>query len=376
MISHLWKRSRSGWNRNTKWTPLLLSQREFQRALAKERSRVDRAGGQFGVIILRLTLLSSLRKQTMQLSKVSRQRLRDTDEIGHLGPGRIGVMLPMTHAEGVELVMEDLLCRLHAAGVEVEGEGFCYPDDSKPTTGSKVGTAAAEEFDVNSATEEQLQREFEGTQPRLRSIPTSLFAAPYPAWKRAIDVTGACFGLAISAPVLLVFGALVKATSPGGALFCQKRTGYLGREFTIYKLRTMCEGAEQQRDELLEKNERDGPAFKLKSDPRVTTIGKFLRATGLDELPQLYNVLIGDMALVGPRPLPCFEAEQCTPWQRQRELIKPGLTCYWQVRKSEQIAFKQWMRLDLAYRRHQSFWVDTRLVLQTVASIVTGRVGH
>ncbi len=174
---------------------------------------------------------------------------------------------------------------------------------------------------------------------------------------------------------MIASALLIKATSPGPVFFCQRRTGYLGKEFTILKFRSMVVGAEDLQSELQERNERDGPAFKITCDPRTTVVGRFLRATGFDELPQLYNVLRGDMALVGPRPLPVEEAAQCLPWQKSRADIKPGLTCFWQIAKSRNISFPDWMRLDLRYVRSVSFILDLRLLARTVIAVFLGRVG-
>jgi lipopolysaccharide/colanic/teichoic acid biosynthesis glycosyltransferase len=144
----------------------------------------------------------------------------------------------------------------------------------------------------------------------------------------------------------------------------------------MYKLRTMVVDAEELRAKLHALNERDGPAFKIKNDPRVTLVGKFLRSTGIDELPQLWNILIGNMAIVGPRPLPCDEDAQCKTWQRRRLDTKPGLTCFWQISKSRDISFEDWMRMDLQYSRKRSVRSDVSLVLKTVMAVFLGRVGH
>jgi lipopolysaccharide/colanic/teichoic acid biosynthesis glycosyltransferase len=144
----------------------------------------------------------------------------------------------------------------------------------------------------------------------------------------------------------------------------------------MYKLRTMVVDAEELKAKLHALNERDGPAFKIKNDPRVTSVGKFLRSTGIDELPQLWNILIGNMAIVGPRPLPCHEDAQCKTWQRRRLDTKPGLTCVWQISKSRDVSFEDWMRMDLQYSRKRSVRSDVTLVFKTVLAVFLGRVGH
>ena len=362
--------SKPAWTRRTRWTPLLQTQREFQRTLSKERARVDRDESCFGLIILRLTDLHGARGQTVQLAKILHRRLREPDEKGHLGLGRIGVMLPATGLMASEFVLDDLVELAAASGLSIEGEAFVYPDQDDRSSG-KPRSDKEEKIPSVSKTKET------GSIPsKPQPQTTSFFLAAEPRWKRALDILGAGVGLTLSSPLLLTFAALIKATSPGPIIFKQKRTGFLGKEFEIYKLRTMVSNAEELKSSLAESNERDGPAFKMRNDPRITKLGRFLRSTGLDELPQLFNVLRGDMSLVGPRPLPVDEAAQCEPWQKRRQAVKPGLTCFWQLAKSRKMTFAEWMRLDLRYARKVSFGLDLRLIFKTFASVILGRVGH
>ncbi|MGV3483621.1 MAG: sugar transferase [Planctomycetaceae bacterium] len=196
------------------------------------------------------------------------------------------------------------------------------------------------------------------------------------ALKRGVDIFGALLGLVLVGPLLLITMALIRLTSPGGAIFRQTREGLRGRPFTIYKLRTMVADAESSQCALRDLSHRDGPAFKIKSDPRVTPVGRLLRATCIDELPQLVNVLYGDMSLVGPRPLPWHESRACSHWQRRRLDVRPGLTCFWQVNKSSVTSFDEWMRLDLGYVDRGSLWTDLRLIYQTLSVAITGRGSH
>jgi lipopolysaccharide/colanic/teichoic acid biosynthesis glycosyltransferase len=191
-----------------------------------------------------------------------------------------------------------------------------------------------------------------------------------PVWKRTLDLVGASVGLLFLAPVLLTAAAAIKLSSPGPVVFRQKRTGLGGRPFTIYKLRTMCQGAEKQQAALRQLNEQDGPAFKLTNDPRVTKVGQLLRKTSIDELPQLLNVLKGDMSLVGPRPLPIKEQDGCEQWQRHRLNVTPGLTCIWQVDGRSEVTFDEWVRMDVAYMKHRSLWGDLSILLRTVPSVL------
>jgi lipopolysaccharide/colanic/teichoic acid biosynthesis glycosyltransferase len=191
--------------------------------------------------------------------------------------------------------------------------------------------------------------------------------------KRGIDIVGAIVGLIVSAPLLALLAALIKITSRGPVLYSQWREGHGGRLFRIYKLRTMCVDADEHQPSLRGCSEQDGPAFKMRHDPRTTSIGRFLRRTSLDELPQLWNVLVGDMSLVGPRPLPTRESLQCLPWQRQRLLVAPGLTCIWQVKGRSTVTFVEWMRMDLQYVRSRSLLCDLRLLLATGPSILLSK---
>ncbi len=372
------------WTRRSQWSRLLLCQREFQRALSKERSRVDRHGGLFGFIILRLCDMQDAKAQIKLLAKLLHRRLRDTDEKGHLGPGRVGIVLPATDSFGTSLVLAQLLEIAKRAGLAIDGEAFVYPDQDldhrkqQPQSVSESSTDSSTERLSDSLSESfsDSSNAEEVAEPAVRPLPVVLFASAYPRWKRTLDIVGALLGLLIASPIMIASALLIKATSPGPILFCQRRTGYLGKEFTILKFRSMVLGSEDLQSELRERNERDGPAFKITRDPRTTLVGRFLRATGFDELPQLYNVLLGDMALVGPRPLPVDEAAQCLPWQKHRADIKPGLTCFWQIAKSRNISFPDWMRLDLHYVKSASFILDLRLLARTVIAVFLGRVGH
>ena len=191
-----------------------------------------------------------------------------------------------------------------------------------------------------------------------------------PLWKRAIDMGCAGVGLMLLSPVLLGTALAIKATSKGPVFFRQRREGKDGEIFHIFKFRTMCVDAEAKKDDLRKFSEQDGPAFKLTDDPRVTRLGKYLRKSCIDELPQLLNVVAGEMSIVGPRPLPVNESQQCLPWQRQRLTVLPGLTCTWQARGGRDVKFSEWMRMDLDYIEQRGFWFDLRLIGETALVVV------
>lgn len=191
--------------------------------------------------------------------------------------------------------------------------------------------------------------------------------------KRTLDIVLSIVMMVLALPVSVGIALLIKASGRGEVLFRQTRCGLNGRRFTIYKFRTMIEGADEKKGELLHLNEMDGPVFKVSKDPRVTGLGRFLRRFSLDELPQLWNVLRGDMSLVGPRPPIPDEVARYQRWQRRRLSMKPGLTCLWQISGRNQIDFDRWMQLDLEYIDTWSPWLDLKILLKTVPAVLSGR---
>jgi exopolysaccharide biosynthesis polyprenyl glycosylphosphotransferase len=191
--------------------------------------------------------------------------------------------------------------------------------------------------------------------------------------KRVLDFTVSLLLIVILSPVLLLTAALVKLTSPGPMLFLQKRLGLNKRRFFVYKFRTMVVDAESRMKEIEHLNEVSGPVFKIKNDPRITPIGRFLRKTSIDELPQLFNVLKGDMSLVGPRPLPVRDYEGFNEdWQRRRFSVRPGITCLWQIGGRSSVAFEKWMELDLQYIDTWSLWLDLQILVRTIPAVLRG----
>ncbi len=190
--------------------------------------------------------------------------------------------------------------------------------------------------------------------------------------KGVVDRILALFGIVLISPLLLSIAILVKLTSKGPVLFKQQRCGLNGRKFIMLKFRTMAENAEELKASLREKNEMDGPAFKMEHDPRLTKVGKVLRKFSLDELPQLFNVLCGHMSMVGPRPPLPKEVSQYDLWQRRKLSMKPGLTCLWQVNGRNNINFEKWMKMDLEYIDNWSLWLDTKILFKTIPAVLLG----
>lgn len=184
--------------------------------------------------------------------------------------------------------------------------------------------------------------------------------------KRIIDIIGALWGILLLAPFMIVVAIWIKLGSKGPVFFTQERIGQDGRGFMMYKFRSMCTNAEYLLEKLQGQNEMSGPMFKMKEDPRVTKVGKFIRKTSIDELPQLFNILKGEMSLVGPRPSLPKEVAQFSSFQKQRLVAKPGLTCYWQVRGRSDVSFEEWMEMDVQYIEERTTLIDIGLIFKTV----------
>ena len=205
----------------------------------------------------------------------------------------------------------------------------------------------------------------------------SLYTTPQTDWqmfvKNAIDFVGAMILLLLSAPLMIVIAVLIKLTSPGPVFFIQERVGYNKRRFKMFKFRTMVVDAVERQRSLEALNEANGPVFKIKNDPRVTTVGKWLRKTSLDELPQLINVLLGDLSLVGPRPLPERDFKKFNElWFNRRFSVKPGITCVWQISGRSETSFDKWILQDLEYIDRWSLILDLKILLKTIPAVVRG----
>ena len=413
--------------------PRVLDVNQMKRLVEREQARSDRTLLPVSLIRLEFEERQKDRSDSMmgRVYRLCLERIRQTDEIGEIDEHRIAILLPDTPLEGAEVLADDLRQRARQADLYLQYALDSYPldedsdrprDDSSSVFEQDIHYSVRKDAAANSTAPRPLtlgsherhgrtsaahgtsqQRDIMGDRTALaecaeddqlepRQVKSTAvrrvrLPAPHlhfadelrdlrrytPAWKRAIDITGAAAGLILLSPLLITTWLLVRLTSPGPGIFTQVRDGHLGKPFTIYKFRTMRAGAESEQSKLRVHNEQDGPAFKLVDDPRVTPIGALLRKTCIDELPQLWNVLRGEMSLVGPRPLPCDESAQCSPWQSRRLLVKPGLTCYWQTYRSNEIPFADWMRMDLKYAHRMSLRTDLQLVGATVLSIAGKR---
>lgn len=214
-----------------------------------------------------------------------------------------------------------------------------------------------------------------GSEIPISSIDNFLLR-PSSVWKRSFDlIFGGCM-LMMALPFILLAALLVRLTTSGPAFFSQKRVGFGGKPFSIYKLRTMREDADERKDEFRQLNEVDGLGFKIEEDPRVTEVGRFLRKTSIDELPQLLNVIRGEMSLVGPRPLPCNDWHPHELWMNARHDVKPGLTCIWQIKgrgRRSSVSFEEWMKMDIEYIESADWQTDLKLIAQTIPAVLSQR---
>ena len=344
-----------------KATSRRLPEPTLRRVLDRERQRADRTHSPLSLIHFDLLSRDEFLRNT--LSQIIESRIRQTDAFGDYETS-IAVVLPATSVDDAARVAEDITDAMRVHGrigwrcLEYPSGNFRVCRENEPIR--------------DSATQDGYQDY--GNDP---SRVYSLFVKPLPRWKRLIDVVVSATLLVLTAPILLLAAMAIKCTSPGPIIFAQRRRGLGGKPFTMYKLRTMYADAESRKAQLRPLSEQDGPAFKMKNDPRVTWVGKYLRKTCIDELPQLWNVLRGDMTLVGPRPLPCDEADACAEWQKRRLDVTPGLTCIWQATSGkERVPFAEWMRMDMRYIKDRSLLKDLKLLAKTFWAVIRHRASH
>ena len=340
----------------------LLDDADFRFAADCERMRVDRNGS---VLSLLLVKLNEERLEDIAFfARVLEGRLRVTDTPGLLKDGRVAILLPDTGAEGAWKVAADISEVFPPGPGRPECDVLVYPNKDKESRASEN----QEQGPPDKITEEEI------ASSQLEESPAAtdefFFAKSIPFWKRTLDIFGGTVGMLCSVPILFAGAIAVKATSSGPAFFRQEREGHGGKRFTMWKLRTMHVDAEERKQDLRKHSQQDGPAFKMKRDPRTTLVGRFLRLTSMDELPQFWNVVKGDMSLVGPRPLPTEESVACEGWHRRRLHVVPGMTCTWQVSERGNVSFDEWVRMDLRYAEKHSFVEDVRLMFVTLPSLL------
>lgn len=359
----------------------MLTPQQMNIAIERESARADRSGGQFALVLFRVRNRKSL--SAVRLAKTILSRIRATDDVGWYDDEHLGVLLPDTSATGAwrfaDAVASLASRRMHRPLCSV----YAYPtrwftEEDAPATPLLRHEPGNGNGEGRYAVRNLIPYFLDGVRtaeqpPSVVHRLEALLIRPLPWWKRTIDIIGSAIGLVLFSPIMLAAAIAIKLSSPGPVIFKQKRAGLGGKPFTIYKFRTMVTDAEALKAKLRDRNEQDGPAFKIKDDPRVTKVGKFLRKTSIDELPQLWNVLKGDMTLVGPRPLPVNESDACEGWQRRRLDVTPGLTCIWQVKGRSRVSFAEWVRMDVNYIRRRTFWRDLCIILQTIPAVLLRR---
>jgi lipopolysaccharide/colanic/teichoic acid biosynthesis glycosyltransferase len=328
----------------------------FHHSLRRERARADSTGRELVLVLFTPRQRIRAEQTNARVAEILRQRLQATDEAGWFDEFRIAVLSFEASVDRAWRIADDVCLAFSSDVMPPICEVFAYPSS----------------FPSNDAADGSAKCDSDGDETSGRRVRWlhKVFVQPLPVWKRALDLLGASLGLMLLAPLMLIVSVVVKLDSPGPVLFRQRRTGRGGKPFMMYKFRSMKVDAEARKAALLAFNEQDGPAFKIQADPRATRVGAWLRATSIDELPQLINVLKGEMSLVGPRPLPCDESDACLRWHRRRLDVTPGLTCIWQVRGRSQVSFDEWMQMDLDYVDSISPGRDLHLLLATVWAVI------
>jgi len=351
---------------------------EFASILHRERDRADRTGQEFSMAVFEVGNGSRKTHAARNLVPILIHRIRSTDAIGWLADGRIGAVLPHTRPERAWKFVANIR-KAYNGSPPPECLVYAYPSSWLP---SNDGNPPPNPRSLRKTPEPGktgdsgiLFSRVESTD-RARPIEEleSHILFRIPLWKRAIDIAGSLVALLLLSPLLLLVALLIKIVSPGPVLFRQKRVGYLGRVFTLWKFRTMHVNADttlhQNYLRELIRNEKEMTKLDHGRDPRIIPLGNLLRATGIDELPQLINILLGDMSLVGPRPCLPYEAYEYHPWQMRRFDAVPGLTGLWQVSGKNRTTFAEMMRLDIGYARKRAFLLDVMIVLKTIPAIV------
>lgn len=345
----------------------IYSKKEFTAILNRERARSDRTGQVFSIIIFELEVLNGLKNVIEVLDHLIRQRIRSCDEIGWVGEMRLGTLLPGTSKEGAQKLADDFCDSVFPGKFQAKYIILTYPsnwiDDSQDGTRSD---------DTDIPQHPRVEKWAKVNETVVNEL-GSFLPNRMPLWKRAMDICGSILGLTLLLPVFLLIAMYIKKVSPGPVFFKQERIGFLGRPFTCWKFRTMGVNAEisvhsQYYSELMQSNNSmkklDG------NDTRVIPYGVLMRKTGLDELPQLFNVLIGDMSLIGPRPCIRYEADQYQLWQRRRFEAVPGLTGLWQVSGKNRTTFNEMMRYDISYAMKKSLLLDIGILLKTLPAVI------
>lgn len=354
----------------------LWSDSQMRRLVEKERMRAGRRDFPFALVVWEIIATKRSDAWNVWVQEAN-SALRLTDEIGQWELG-MATLLTDTDLAGAEVASEKLRQRLLPLGIDARYDIYVYPNhqsghgnDSRNSHSNNRSNSHSQTSSIDSGYSRSSEP-VGATSESVKSVDV-WFERPTRGAKRAFDIVSSVFALIVLSPLLLLVALAIKLTSRGPVIFTQLREGRGGRVFKMYKFRTMCVNAEAMQADLRKFSEQDGPAFKMTNDPRLTSIGRILRKTCIDELPQLINILRGEMSVVGPRPLPVGESQACTTWQRRRLDITPGLTCSWQAEAARQVTFEDWMRLDLRYSKKPTLLEDLRLIVRTAMTLVKAK---
>lgn len=334
-------------------TKNLLAKSEFVHAVQKERVRADRTKTIFSLIVFKKTNKSS-DSRFRQLLKILQTRIREYDEAGQIKSDELAVLLPGAKSVGATVVAKDVCRHLQQASVSYIHQVYQYPDhwySDSPLAGS---------------------HQAEGKPSLAKVLNTA------PIWKRVFDIAICSVCMVLFTPVWVLVPLYIKLVSRGPVIFTQKRVGVNGKLFTIYKFRTMHpdRGYQAHQKHLTTLIQSNKTLEKLQADPRIIPFGRLLRKTAIDELPQMVNVLKGEMSIVGPRPCLPYEAELFSPWQRSRFDGLPGLTGLWQVSGKNKLKFLEMIQLDIRYQRYKNFWNDIIIILLTPKAVLDQLTDH
>jgi len=353
----------------------LLPEDEFEWFIERERSLADRGSRQFSLLVVRF--VDPTMDELVQLAAILIERLRTTDLVGRLKGGALGMLLADTLPDGALVVAASVDNAVTKLGLRVESSIYVYPtvDEDRPAPPDQRGGPPSGNGSAsgNGHADGPAPADAAARAPWPMHDLWTRMSVPLPLWKRTVDVVLSGLALLLLLPVYLGVAIAIRLDSPGPVFFRQKRVGRAARPFMLYKFRSMVEGAERMQPALRPLNEQSGPVFKIRKDPRVTRVGKWLRRWSIDELPQLWNVFKGDLSLVGPRSPTFQEVSEYERWQRRRLDIQGGITCIWQVSGRSEVGFREWMRMDMDYVSRRSFWLDLKLLVRTLVAVLTGR---
>jgi lipopolysaccharide/colanic/teichoic acid biosynthesis glycosyltransferase len=367
-------------NWNTEKVSALRAQVVFHSLLRHERSRSNRDGSEFSLVVFDVSGIVSNSQSVMQVAGHIQKKMRSIDEIGWLDSQNISVLLPATNftggrrfatrvSESIPILFSKILWTVHTYPTHWPPgrNGDSYHEFKESTQAGSVSRKENRRSEHSSTKPGANKPDYVGAIGRI-------FSLRVPVWKRCLDVAGSIVLIALLSPLFLLISIYIKIISPGRVLFRQKRVGHQGKLFTFMKFRTMNENNDPSahRGYLKELIKGGMPMEKLDggADPRIIPGGKILRVACIDELPQLFNVLRGEMSLVGPRPCIPYESEEYLRWHTHRFDILPGMTGLWQVSGKNRLSFEQMIRLDISYMKKMSVWRDLKILILTLPTIV------